>query len=59
MLYRIESYEQAILFEEWAKGNGIAFDELNEGNYIEECPRCGEYEFWHSGHCSHCGYDMN
>lgn len=56
MLYKIGNYDQAIAFEKWAEENSIIFKELDEGNYLEECPDCGEYEFWHSGHCGHCGY---
>lgn len=58
MLYKIENYEQATLFEKWAKKNGVLFEELDEGNYADVCPECGDSEFWHYGHCSHCGYEI-
>jgi len=45
MLYKIENYEQAALFEKWAKENAISFEELNDGNYVDACPECGDSEF--------------
>lgn len=57
-LYKIDNDESAVLFEKWANENSIEFEELDEGNYIDECPECGDYEFWHGGHCGHCGYSM-
>lgn len=58
MIYKIENWEQAVAFEKWAKENNIQIEKLDEGNYVEECPECGDYEFWHNGHCGHCGYDI-
>lgn len=59
MLYKIDNWEQAIAFEKWAEGNNIQFEKLDEGNYVDTCPECGDYEFWHSRHCGHCGFDLN
>lgn len=58
MLYKIENYEQAAIFEKWAKENAISFEELNDGNYVDACPGCGDSEFWYNGHCGHCGYNI-
>ena len=58
MIYRIDNWEQALRFEQWAREKGISFEELDEGNYLDCCPNCGDYEFWHSGHCGHCGYEI-
>lgn len=58
MLYRIENYEQAIQFENWAKENAVLFVELDDGNYVDACPECGDFEFWHSGNCGHCGFSI-
>ena len=58
MLYKISNWEQAIAFEKWAKENNVTFEELDEGNYLEECPECGDFEFWHGEHCGHCGFDI-
>lgn len=55
-IYRI-SYMDVGLAEAALKEAGIQFEELDEGNYFDECPECGEYEFWHDGHCSYCGFD--
>lgn len=57
-LYAIESWEQAATFEKWAKENSISYKKLDEGNYIDECPECGDSEFWHYGHCGHCGFSI-
>lgn len=54
-LYRIKSDEQAIAFEKWAEENNISFEELCNGNYVDECPNCHESEHWHYGHCGNCG----
>ena len=57
-LYKIDNMEQAFTFEKWAKENNIKFEKLDEGNYLDACPECGDYEFWHGGHCGHCGFDI-
>lgn len=57
-LYAIDNCEQAAAFEKWAKENDILYKELDEGNYVDECPECGDIEFWHSVHCSHCGFSI-
>jgi len=57
MMYRIPDYENSCLFESWALSYGIDFELLDDGNYLDACPECGDSEFWHGGHCSHCGYD--
>lgn len=36
--------------------NHIAFEELDERNYVDMCPECSDQEFWHSGRCGHCGF---
>ena len=59
MLYKIPNYIEACKFEKWAKDNHIVFEELDEGNYCDACPECGDSEFWHDGHCSHCGFDIH
>lgn len=56
MLYKIQDWNQAVAFESWAKENNVSFEKLDEGNYVEACPDCGDSEFWHGGRCSHCGY---
>ena len=58
MIYRIENWEQAIAFENWAEANHIPFEKLDEGNYVDTCPHCGEYEHFHDGHCGNCGFDV-
>ncbi len=58
MLYKISNWEQQIAFEKWAEENNIQFEKLDEGNYVDACPECGDYEFWHGGHCGHCGFEV-
>ena len=57
MLYKVSDL-QADLFELVMKENGIDFEAVDEENYADVCPECGDGEFWHYGHCSHCGYDL-
>lgn len=57
-LYMISNCEQEGTFEKWAKENNISFEELDEGNYARWCPECGDSEFWHEGHCGHCGFSL-
>lgn len=58
MLYKIVYWEQIVAFEKWAKENHISYEEVNEGNYADACPGCGDSEFWYDGHCGHCGYSL-
>lgn len=58
MLYRISKWEDIAKFELWAEIQNISFEKLDEGNYLDYCPNCGEYEIWHGGHCSRCGYEI-
>lgn len=55
-LYKIEDDAAAAAFEKWAGENHIAFEELDERNYVDMCPECSDQEFWHSGRCGHCGF---
>ena len=48
----------ALAFEQIMDENGIWYEELDDENYLEVCPNCGDGEFWHYGHCSHCGYEV-
>lgn len=45
-------------FHDWAEENDIQFEELESENYLESCPECGDYEFWHYGHCTHCRFEI-
>ena len=58
MIYKIDNWEQQVAFEKFAEENNISFEKLDEGNYLDTCPKCGDYEFWYNGHCGHCGYDV-
>ena len=57
-LYTIEDDAAAAAFEKWAEENHIAFKELDERNYVDTCPECGDQEFWHGGRCGHCGFTL-
>lgn len=59
MIYKITNYKKAILFEQWAKDNDVYYEELDEGNYVDKCPECGDDEFWHNGCCGHCGCNIH
>ena len=58
MLIKIPCWEDEFLFQNLAVEHGLFYEELDEGNYLEVCPNCGDGEFWHHGHCSHCGYEV-
>ena len=57
MLYRVDD-AQADRLELIMSERKINFETLDELNYADACPGCGDGEFWHSGHCSHCGFDL-
>lgn len=58
MIIKIPCRGDKLVFQSLAVEYNLFYEELDEGNYAEACPRCDEYEFWHNGHCSHCGFDL-
>lgn len=49
-------FEKQDQFIESVQNLGFKVQELDEGNYFDTCPECGDFEFWSHGICSHCAY---
>lgn len=58
MIIKIPCPEDELVFQTLALEYDLFYERLDEGNYAEECPSCGEYKFWHNGHCGNCGYEL-
>lgn len=42
--------------EKLASENNIKLERMDDDNYTDRCPSCGDSEFWSGGVCHHCGF---